>query len=214
MTCPHADSTDTWHQSLLGLEAWLLENDTDPAICKSIILTLDTRDPTHSFTNFSNPRTLRAAQAQDRIGWIHTTKGKISSQWAALQADYYRSIDSPHLPQKWAAGLVTNLLSVTHAQWMYRCSILHERDTQGLKLREGRELLASLQQQFSLGVDGLHARDHHYIRQGWDCILALPAANKKAWLASVLIARQTYMDSETAELHGMQLLMQQWLAQG
>jgi hypothetical protein len=214
MTCPQADCAEAWHQSLLGLETWMIENDTDPDICASLILTLDTRDPSHSFTHFSNPRTLHVAQAQDRIGWIHTTEGKISSHWAVLQAAYYRSINSPRSVRKWAAGLVTNLLTVTHTQWMHRCSVLHERDTQGLKLQEGRELLASMQQQFSLGIDGLHARDHHYIRRGWDCILALPAANKKAWLASVLIAHQIYMDSEAAELQGMQLLMQQWLANG
>jgi hypothetical protein len=214
MTCPHEDSAETWHQSLLGLEAWMIENETDPAIREALLLTLDTRDPNHSFTSFSDPHTLRAAQAQDRIGWIHTTEGKLSSQWAVLQDEYYHSIGSIRSSRKWAAGLVTNLLAITHSQWMHRCSVLHERDTQGLKLQEGRELMASIQQQFSLGIEGLHARDHHFIRRGWDCIVALPAANKKAWLASVLIARQVYMDSEATEIHGMQLLMQQWLAQG
>jgi hypothetical protein len=214
MTCPHEDCAETWHQSLLGLESWMMDNDTDPDIRESILLTLDTRDPTSSFTTFSNPRTLGAAQAQDRIGWLHTTEGKISSHWAKLQANYYLSMDSPRSPHKWAAGLVTNLLTVTHAQWMHRCSVLHERDSQGLKLQEGRELLASVQQQFALGVDGLLTKDHHYIRRGWDCILALPAANKKAWLTGIILARQLYLDSEAGELHGMQQLMQQWLAQG
>jgi hypothetical protein len=192
----------------------MIENETDPAIREALLLTLDTRDPNHSFTLFSDPHTLRAAQAQDRIGWIHTTEGKLSSQWAVVQDEYYHSIGSIRSSRKWAAGLVTNLLAITHSQWMHRCSVLHERDTQGLKLQEGRELMASIQQQFSLGIEGLHARDHHFIRRGWDCIVALPAANKKAWLASVLIARQVYMDSEATEIHGMQLLMQQWLAQG
>ena len=191
-----------------------MDNDTDPNICEAILLTLDTRDPTCSFTTFSNPRTICAAQAQDRIGWLHTTEGKISSHWAKLQANYYLSMDSPRSPHKWAVGLVTNLLTVTHAQWMHRCSVLHERDSQGLKLQEGRELLASVQQQFALGVDGLLTKDHHYIRRGWDCILALPAANKKAWLTGIILAHQLYMDSEASELHGMQQLIQQWLAHG
>jgi hypothetical protein len=67
MTCPHEDCAETWHQSLLGLESWMMDNDTDPDIRESILLTLDTRDPTCSFTTFSNPRTLCAAQSQDRI---------------------------------------------------------------------------------------------------------------------------------------------------
>jgi hypothetical protein len=46
MMCPHEDSSETWHQSLLGLEAWMIDNDTDPAICEAILLTLEDRDPT------------------------------------------------------------------------------------------------------------------------------------------------------------------------
>jgi hypothetical protein len=128
MTCPHEDCADIWHQSLLGLEAWMIENDTDPSICKAIMLTLEDRDPTQSFATFSNPRTLHAAQAQDQIGWLFTTERKILGQWQPLQAEYYKSIDSPRSPRKWAAGLVTNLLLVTHSQWMHRCVVLHERE--------------------------------------------------------------------------------------
>ena len=94
MTCPNEDCSDTWHQSLLGLEAWMIENDTDPAICEALLLTLEDRDPTKSFATFSNPRTLQAAQAQDQIGWLHTLEGKISVKWKHLQAEHYRSIDS------------------------------------------------------------------------------------------------------------------------
>jgi hypothetical protein len=214
MTCPSEDCSETWHQSLLGLEAWMIETDTDPAICEVILLTLEDRDPTKSFATFSNPRTLRAAQAQDQIGWLHTTEGKISAQWKQLQAEHYRSIDSCRSPGKWAAGLITNLLSVTHSQWLHRCAVLHERDVQGLKLKQGRELLAAIQNQLALGLEGLHVRDHHYITRGSACILALPAANKQAWLSGILIARETYLDSEAREMGGMRNCMLHWLAQG
>jgi hypothetical protein len=81
LTCPHPDCYDTWQDSLLGLEAWMMETDTDPAIMECILLSLETRNPNQLFTAFSNPRTLQASQAQDRIGWLHTTEGKISSKW-------------------------------------------------------------------------------------------------------------------------------------
>jgi hypothetical protein len=115
---------------------------------------------------------------------------------------------------KWAAGLITNLLSVTHSQWMHRCAVLHERDAQGLKIQEGRDLLAAIQIQFALGLEGLHARDHHYISRGHACVHALPAANKKAWLRGIYIARETYLASEARELEGMQNLLIHWLAHG
>jgi hypothetical protein len=192
----------------------MIENDTDPAICEALLLTLEDRDPTKSFATFSNPRTLRAAQAQDQIGWLHTTEGKISVKWKHLQAEHYRSIDSQRSAGKWAAGLITNLLSVTHSQWLHRCAVLHERDAQGLKLKQGRDLLVAIQNQLALGLEGLHVRDHHYITRGNACILALPAANKQAWLSGILIARETYLTSEAREMGGMRTCMLHWLAQG
>jgi hypothetical protein len=95
LTCTHPDSNDAWQESLLGLEAWMLDTDTDPTICDCILLGLETRDPTQTFTLFRNPRSFQAAQAQDRIGWMNTMEGKLSHKWQKLQADYYKSIDSP-----------------------------------------------------------------------------------------------------------------------
>jgi hypothetical protein len=212
LTCPHPSCADAWHDSLLGLEAWMIDADTDPAIRECIILGLDARNPAQSFTDFSNPRTLMAAQAQDRIGWMHTTDGKLSSRWRQLQAGYYSSTNSRQSAAKWAAGLVANILSVTHAQWIHRCAVLHERDAQGLKLQDSQALAAAIQEQFHLGVDGLRARDHHYLTRGRDVVEALPADSKQGWLSGVRIARQLYLESEAHELHGMRNIMLQWLA--
>jgi hypothetical protein len=79
LTCPHPDSNETWQESLLGLEAWMIDMDTDVTIQEcTILLCLETRDPTQTFTTFSNPRSFQAAQAQDYIGWMNTTGGKVS----------------------------------------------------------------------------------------------------------------------------------------
>ena len=212
LTCPHQDCEDTWQDSMLGLEAWMIDVDTDPAIRECILLTLETRNPMQSFTIYSNPRTLQAAEAQDRIGWVHTTEGKLSRHWQQIQSDFYRSIESRRSPGKWAAGLITNLLMVTHSQWLHRCAVLHERDAQGLKLQEGQALLAAIEEQFLLGLDGLHARDQHFIRRGKVCILALPGANKKAWLSGIRIAREAYLASEAREVDGMRTFMIHWLS--
>jgi hypothetical protein len=67
--------------------------------------------------------------------------------------------------------------------------VLHERDAQGLKLKDGRALKEAVQNQLALGLDGLHAQDHHYISRGHACILALPADNKQAWLSGIRLAR-------------------------
>ena len=97
----------------------MLETDTAPTISDCLLQTLTTRNPTQLFTAFCMPTALRAAQAQDRIGWLHMIEGKISKQWRCIQMAHYLTINSCRSPTKWAAGLITNLLSMTHSQWLH-----------------------------------------------------------------------------------------------
>jgi hypothetical protein len=113
---------------------------------------------------------------------------------------------------KWAAGLVTNLLGITHSQWLHRCVVLHERDTQGLKLKDSQQLAAAIQEQFLLGLEGLQAWDCHFITRGQAAVNALPADNKQAWLSGIHIMHQLYQDSEAREIDGMQTFMLHWLS--
>ena len=212
MTCPHPACAATWSDSLAGFRAWMIEVDTAPSIRDCLLQTLATRDPFQSFTTFSDDSTMLAAQAQDEIGWIFTTEGKMSKAWERLQAQHYHSLDSRRSARKWSAGLTTNLLHITHSQWSHRNSVLHERDALGLKLKEGQELTAAIQTQFALGLDGLLTRDHHYINRGLEHINALPAANRKAWLSGIQIARELYLASEVKEMESMRSFMLNWLA--
>jgi hypothetical protein len=211
LTCPDPGCANAWNESLLGLEAWMQDTDTAPAIQSCFLQTLASRQPTQTFSSLCDHSILQAALAQDAIGWLHTTEGKISHQWHTIQAAHYISLNSTLCPRKWAAGLVTNLLNVTHAQWIHRNSILHERNEDGLKLKEGQELTVAIHTQFALGLDDLHPRDHHYITRGLDHILSLPAANKKAWLSGIKIARESYSTCVAREHDSMRACMNLWL---
>ena len=39
---------------------------------------------------------------------------------------------------------------------MHHNAVEHDRDAQGLKLKEGRELMEAITEQLSLGLEGLH----------------------------------------------------------
>jgi hypothetical protein len=97
--------------------------------------------------------------------------------------------------------LVTNLLGITHSQWLHRCAVLHKRDTHGLKLKDSQQLAEAIQEQFLLGLDGLQAWNRHFITRDQATVNALPADNKQA-----------YQDSETREIDGMQTFMLQGLS--
>jgi hypothetical protein len=70
-----------------------------------------------------------------------------------------------------------------------------------------------IKSQFSLGLKGLFAPDHHYINQGLAHIHSLPAGKKKARLRGIRIAREIYLASEARELESMRtFLMLHWLS--
>ena len=91
----------------------MIEVDTAPSIQECLLQTLATRDPLQSFMTFCDDGTMLAAQAQDEIGSIFTTEGKMSKAWERLQAQHYHSLNSRRSARKWSAGLTTNLLHIT-----------------------------------------------------------------------------------------------------
>jgi hypothetical protein len=152
-----------------------------------------------------------ATMAQDCIGWMNFTEGKISKQWRQLQAAHYQSTHSRRTADQWAAGLVTTLLSMVHSQWTHRCNILHARDAQGLCLREANTLATTIDFQFQSGLDGLRWRNHHLISRGKDQVLQMTGSSKLSWLSSICIAWSLYTSQIAQEAENMQNFMTNYL---
>jgi hypothetical protein len=78
---------------------------------------------------------------------------------------------------------------------------------EGLKLKDSQQLAAAIQEDFLLGLEGLH-----FITCGQATVNALPADNKQAWLSGIRIVHQLYQDSEAREIDGMRSFMLHWLS--
>lgn len=177
--CPDKGMANQWEDSMEELEMWMSEEDTDPDLMDCISKTLAPRDPT-SFELNSYGSATKAAADQDLIGWHHFTHGKIAKSWETAQHNYYLSIGSPKSGRSWAAGLVMQLYSMVHNQWTYRNGVLHEKDAQGLRIKEGEALERSIDSQFELGRDGLNPTDWHFIERGIEEVKNLHVSDKKA----------------------------------
>jgi hypothetical protein len=66
--------------------------------------------------------------------------------------------------------------------------------------------------QFQSGLDGLHPRDFYLLERGQDSVMRLPGPGKRAWLASVRTARDTYMDQTAQEVENMRSFMHNYLS--
>jgi hypothetical protein len=80
------------------------------------------------------------ALAQDKIGWRRCMEG-MTSQSMVISQDIYRArIDTGWETGRWATGLVTKLLEVTHSQWLYQNLIVHDAKT-GVLRTEQKEMI-------------------------------------------------------------------------
>ncbi len=93
------------------------------------------------------------------FGWDHFMMGMVSKQIAEIQSAHLLHSNSPRLASSWILGLITQLLQVTHAQWIYRCVLVHDRNTGTLISAHKEDLLKEIEHQLVLGPNGLTEED-------------------------------------------------------
>ena len=191
LTCEHPILTQNFHSRVKLVDIWMQQNDTHPDIRICFRQALETRDPEATFSSFSSPFCHEAALEQDEIGWQNFAEGKISKRWRLLQEEYFQEIDSSRSADRWAEGMVSQLLELTHSQWKVRSEHLHERNHQGLLHDQAVALEQSINEEFARGYENLARRDRHLIQRGRDSVISLSGSDKQAWLRSVQIARSS-----------------------
>ncbi len=118
----------------------------------------------------------------------------ISTKLLGIQDSYLRVRCSAWSSEKWATGLITQLLHVTHGQWIYRCVLVHDRTTGTLVNQHKAMLLEEITKQLSMGVESLMEDDKFLLeynlsdiattngKQQEYCLLAIQAARKAGQL--------------------------------
>ncbi len=99
------------------------------------------------------------AVLQDVIGWDSFVMGMVSLKLLPIQSAHSLTSSSSPKATRWISGLITQLLQVTHTQWIYRCVLVHDCTTGMLILSHKGELLKEIDHQLSLGSDGLKEED-------------------------------------------------------
>jgi hypothetical protein len=69
----------------------------------------------------------RLAEEQDSIGWTHFLEGKISKQFYHIQQAYLAGSPSPLNGRDWVKSFISELLTISHTQWLFRNITLHDK---------------------------------------------------------------------------------------
>ena len=116
--CPEAGRTEKLSQAVAELSRWMTENKTHPDLVSVISDYAQGRGETSCVKCAEDfPLIVQEfAISQDKIGWGNFIVGMISTKLLGIQDSYLWVRGSAWSSEKWATGLITQLLQVTQGQ--------------------------------------------------------------------------------------------------
>jgi hypothetical protein len=90
----------------------------------------------------------------------------------------------------WISGLITQLLQVTHTQWIYRCVLVHDCITGTLISAHKAELIKEIKHQLALGSESLKEEDRFLLECNFDKLATTTGEHQEYWLLAIQAARE------------------------
>jgi hypothetical protein len=190
--CEEAGRVECLTRSIDNMAEWLRDTGTDPQLSRLLIAYAKGRGGT-SMTELTRNAALRfrlLAESQDIIGWRRFMEGMISKEWAELQKDHYNLVGGKVTPSRWAQGLVTRLLEVTHGQWLYRNVQVHDTTSGILATQRKEKLQKEIEDQLALGGSGLEEEDKWLLEINLEDLEATSGETQEYWLLAIIAARE------------------------
>jgi hypothetical protein len=145
------------------------------------------------------------AMSQDIIGCDNFVMGMILSQLLPIQSAYFHNSNASSHPTRWISGLITQLLQVTHTQWIYRRILLHNRTTGTLISAHKEELFKEIEHQLTLGPESLANKDQFLLEYNFNKLTSITGEHKECWLLVIQAAREasciSYKNMDTEQQH-------------
>ncbi len=113
------------------------------------------------------------AVVQYIIGWDNFAMGMVSKKLLKIQSAHLSQCNSECTAKKWISGFITQLLQVTHSQWIYRCILVQDQATGTLILAHKNKLLKEIDHQLALGPEGLAEEDRFLLECNFEDMVSM-----------------------------------------
>jgi hypothetical protein len=181
-------------QSTQEVERWMTAQHTHSNLSHLLLRYLQGRGTITCLecaTDLNLPPVYREyAASQDVIGWDGYAMGMISNKLLPLQSAIGHDSKSSSNATCWISGFITQLLQVTHTQWIYRCVLVHDCATGTLISTHKEELLKEIKHQLLLGADGLDEQDWFLLECNFDKLATTSGEHQEYWLLAIQAARE------------------------
>jgi hypothetical protein len=136
---------------------------------------------------------------QDIFGWRQFLEGMISKEIVALQQQFYAVNGSQMSLDKWSTGLITQLLEITHGQWLYQYFIVHDPVSGTIATAKKEELLLEIERQGDLGDAGLLEEDKYLAEVNLGDMETTWGEHQHYWLLAIKPAQKAKLLWEQQE---------------
>ncbi len=194
--CSETGRCKAFHQSTEEVERWLGEEQSHPDLQSLLLLYIRGRGTKTCLKCTIDLNLLSIfhefAKSQDIIGWDHFMMGMVSKMLLPIQSSHLIKSSLSASAMHWILGLITQLLQVVHTQWIYRCVLVHDRNTRTLILQHKEEVIKEIKHKLTLGMDSLAKEDRFLLECNFDDLATTTGKFQEYWLLAIRAAREAY----------------------
>ena len=188
--CPNGDRTRLLKDMTADLTTWLHNNYAHPELAywlpKYILLR-----GTAQLTDFPQMSAEMAtvARSQDLIPWTSFMEGKLSSEIFRLQNRSLACSPSLLTTLAWSKKLISQILHITHAQWIFRNLSLHHNTIGYLRLTQRCEVLAEIDRLSQLDLDAVPDESKYLLEIDFSSLKNDSLVSQSYWLFAIKAAK-------------------------
>ncbi len=128
--------------------------------------------------------------AQDELGWDSFVVGMVSKEFQSLQAEHLAVSSSRMSLRQWMMKFITQLLQITHGQWLYRNEVVHNATSGTRRNAKKQRLQERIDAELQRGLEHLRPEDYHLMLAPLDDISIARGEHHEYWLLAVDTARR------------------------
>ena len=132
----------------------------------------------------------QAAISQDEIGWREFTEGKVTKEIAVLQRFHCASAPCRMNGDDWMRHFISRILQITHAQWIFRNTTLHDKIRGTLRLKERKDLLKEVGRLVDIDPMGVPPESRFLLEFDFDTLYRTSFEKQTYWVRAMKAARR------------------------
>ena len=189
--CNSIDRKRLLQRSIGELEVWMEDHNTHPDILEFVPQYVAHRGDRRLASFDWVSKGFRAvAEEQDRIGWRNFTEGKIAERFRLFQESHLLSQDTRMTIDSWMKGLIEQLLSLTHSQWIFRNITKHHSVNGTIQLEKRASVMKEIERQLDMGMGSLPEDSRCLLEIDTTILYRGSSEDQQYWLFAIIAARQ------------------------